>query len=444
MTSDPESNLWRASAGEPITTAALSGDVSADLVVIGGGFTGCSAALEAARAGASVTLLEAKTIGHGGSGRNVGLVNAGLWLTPEQVLRATGETVGTGLLAKLGQGPQTVFDIIAREHIACAATRNGTLHLAHAPAGVKELENRFHQGKGIGAPLQLLDAKETARRTGSAGFYAALFDPRAGTLHPLAYVRGLALAAQRAGAKLYEASAVTSIVHRHDTWELAANGYKLRAKALLLATNAYSAAIGGAARPQYVQVSYSQFATAPLSKAQLGRILPGGEGCWDTALVMSSVRIDAAGRLILGSIGNAEGLGAKIHGNWARRKLRALYPELAQTAFDYRWAGSIAMTRDHVPKVVCFGPNALSVFGYSGRGIAPGTLFGKAAATALLNDTPEVLPLPPINSYCESFTQTRAASYELGATLAHAIRPAPFGFRGQSALPASGPRPSGA
>ncbi|MGR3379343.1 NAD(P)/FAD-dependent oxidoreductase [Salipiger abyssi] len=422
MTSDPQANLWRASAQERIDTARLSGDAATDLLVVGGGFTGCSAALEAARAGASVTLLEANTIGHGGSGRNVGLVNAGLWLAPDDVLAAAGQTDGTRLLTELGQGPQAVYDIIAREGIDCEATRNGTLHLAHAPSGLRDLENRYRQGNRTGAPLQLLDAAETARRTGSTAFHGALFDPRAGTIQPLAYARGLARAAMRAGARVHEGSAVTAIAHSDGVWRVRANGHEIRARALLLATNAYCEAITGAPLPRFVPVSFSQFATAPLPEEQRARILPGGEGCWDTAMVMSSLRIDAAGRLIVGGIGNAEGAGGKIHASWARRKLRALYPELGALPFEHVWRGSIAMTSDHIPKAVAFGPNALSIFGYSGRGIAPGTVFGRAAATALLNGTPEALPLPPIQTYTERFTVLREAYYELGAALTHATR----------------------
>lgn len=413
--------LWRATARDRLDAAPLSGDAQVDLVVIGGGFTGCSAALEAARSGASVRVLEAQTVGHGGSGRNVGLVNAGLWLKPDDVIAATGEAVGARLLAELGAGPATVFEIIAREGIACEATQNGTLHLAHAPSGLGELESRCRQGNRIGAPLRLLDAAETARRTGSTAFHGALLDPRAGTIQPLAYCRGLARAAIRAGAVIHEASAATALAQRDGVWRVRANGHEIRAGAVLMATNAYWGGIQGGPRPAFVPVSYSQFATAPLPAPLRARILAGGEGCWDTALVMSSLRLDAAGRMILGGIGNSDGPGARIHAGWARRKLRALFPELAEIPFEHVWRGKIAMTSDHIPKVVAFGPRALSVYGYSGRGIAPGTVFGRAAAMALLQGRPDALPLPPVAAHTERFTGVRGAYYEMGAVLSHAV-----------------------
>lgn len=249
---------------------------------------------------------------------------------------------------------------------------------------MKNLEDRFRQGRQLGAPLQLLDADEAERRTGSPAFHGALFDPRAGTIQPLLYCQGLAEAADRAGAQVFEASGVESLEYIDGAWLARTNGGTVRAKHLLLATNAYGPALSGVAMPEFVTVSYSQFATAPIPDTQRRHILPGGEGCWDTATVMSSVRLDADGRMIIGGIGNLEGPAGSVHEGWARRKLSRLYPQLSDMKFEYSWRGEIAMTSDHIPKLLRFGPVALSVFGYSGRGIAPGSLLGKCAARALL------------------------------------------------------------
>ena len=137
---------------------------------------------------------------------------------------------------------------------------------------------------------------------------------------------------------------------------------------------------------------------------------------------MSSFRLDAAGRLIVGGMGNSDGPGARVHANWARRKLKALYPALADIPFDYEWSGRIAMTRDHVPKILSLGPSAYSIFGYSGRGIAPGTVFGTAAAQALVGGDADALPLPVIESYSERFTAVQGLYFEFGATMTHAVK----------------------
>src|SRR3989338_4940715 len=234
-----EPNLWRASSAEHFAAPALDHDLTVDLAVIGGGFTGLAAAVEGGRQGASVFLLDDENVVHGGSGRNVGLANAGLWLPPEPVLVQIGATAGHRLITALAAAPARVFDLIAREGIACEPTRTGTLHLAHAPSGLKDLAERHRQGVALGAPLRLLDAAETARRTGTSAYHGALFDPRAGTIQPLAYARGLARAAQAAGAKICEHTAVSALTRQSGHWQLVAGGKTPRAKALLVAANGY-------------------------------------------------------------------------------------------------------------------------------------------------------------------------------------------------------------
>ncbi|MCA0961226.1 NAD(P)/FAD-dependent oxidoreductase [Salipiger bermudensis] len=420
MTASHHDNLWRVSSDEAVSAGPLERDLTVDLAVIGGGFSGSSAALQAARSGASVALLEARTIGHGGSGRNVGLANAGLWLKPDEILTELGEDAGRALIARLGAAPDMVYGIIEREEISCEATRNGTLHCAHAPSGMEDLLARFRQGNAHGAPLQLLDAEEAQERVGSASVHGALFDPRAGTVQPLSYCRGLARAAQRAGAQIFEDSPVTEIARDGDGWRVTCNSQTVQAGALLMATNAYHAPLSGAQPPAYTPVHFGQFATAPMPAEARARILARGEGCWDTALVMSSFRTDRAGRIILGAMGNLDGPGGGIHAGWARRKLRQLFPELADLPFEHSWCGRIAMTSDHIPKIVSLGPNALSCFGYSGRGIGPGTVFGTAAAEALLTGDLSGLPLAPVKAHDESLTALRGSYYEFGATLMHA------------------------
>ncbi len=415
MTSRGASNRWKASSAELFEAGPLLENKTVDLVIIGGGFTGTSAALEATRLGATVCLLEGKEIGFGGSGRNVGLVNAGLWLPPDSVIEAMGEVAGRRLIDKLGKAPDRVFDLIDRQSISCEATRSGTLHLAHSANGLGDLAERHRQGNRFGAPLQLLDAEETARRTGTSIYYGSLWDPRAGTVQPFAYNNGLARAASEGGAKICGKSPVTDISRNGDVWVVEANGYQVKAKALLLATNAYHLGIETPFKPQFVPVSFSQFATAAMPDEARERILAGGEGCWDTALIMSSFRVDQAGRLIFGGMGDVEGAGAPVIDRWARRKLRGLFPDLVNLPIEHRWSGRIAMTSDHIPKIVEFGQDAFACFGYSGRGIGPGTVFGTDCAAALLKGERADLPVVPIAHHSERFVKAKTAFYELGA-----------------------------
>lgn len=415
-------NLWETTCEEQVSALPLDEDCTVDLAVIGGGFTGCSAALEAAGSGASVCLVEAQEIGHGGSGRNVGLVNAGLWLPPEAITRILGETEGGRLSGHLASAPNRVFDLIAKYNIACEAVRNGTLHCAHSKEGLRDLEDRYRQQAALDAPVTLLDGKETQRRTGSPVFHGALHDARAGTINPLAYCRGLARAAAKAGARLCAQTPATGVRQAKGGWVVETPGGTITAGALLVATNAYHQQVSGMVSPETVPVHFFQVATEPLGDNRFAHVLPGGEGCWDTALVMSSFRRDAAGRLLVGAVGDLEGFGGGIHRDWARRMIHRIYPALGQVEIGHAWCGRIGMTGDHLPKILDIGPNAYACFGYSGRGIGPGTTFGTLAAQALLKDDPALLPLSPVASHGERFSGLRSAYYETGAVLTHALK----------------------
>ncbi|MCF6429982.1 FAD-binding oxidoreductase [Leisingera sp. MMG026] len=420
MTSDLASCLWHQTCQENPAFPELTGEASADLVVIGGGYTGCSAALKAAEMGASVRLIEAEEIGSGGSGRNVGLVNAGLWLPPEDINAELGAEAGNRLSALLGGAPRMVFSLIGKHRIQCEAEQGGTLHCAHAPAGLADLQRRHAQLRAIGAPVELLDRDEAVRRTGSAAVHGALFDPRAGTIQPLAYVRGLARAAAAAGAQLHSNSPAAAISRDGTSWQVTTPKGSLRARHLIMATNAYARDITGYSAPRVIPVHYFQASTDPLPAALLDKLLPNKEGCWDTALVMSSWRLDQAGRLVIGGMGALNHFGSALHRNWLPRKLAALYPQLKDARLHSPWHGRIAMTTEHLPKILDLNCG-LACFGYSGRGIGPGTLFGTAMAEALLTGDQSCLPVPPAKGHAIPFAGLRSAYYETGASLTHLI-----------------------
>lgn len=419
--SDYDQSLWLHTCREHVESAPLTSDLSVDLAVIGGGYTGCSAALTAARAGASVCVLEAQEIGHGGSGRNVGLVNAGLWVRPADICAHLGDADGTRLIEILAAAPSEVFSVIQTHGIECEPMRKGTLHCAHSGSGLADLKIRHAQLRQAGAPVELLSSDKTYQRTGSATFRGALFDPRAGTIQPMAYVRGLARAAAATGARVHTHSPVMTMRHVDGQWLLETPQATVRAKSVIQATNAYHRNLPDTA-PAYVPVSYFQFTTAPLSDNLRASILPGAEGCWDTGLIMTSFRMDHDGRFILGAMGNLEHAGSAAHTGWIKRKLSELYPQLADQPLQQGWHGRIAMTSDHIPKITRIGPDAVSIHGYSGRGIGPGTVFGRMAAESLLAGDPALLPVPAVAEHTERWTRLRHAYFETGAALTHLIK----------------------
>jgi glycine/D-amino acid oxidase-like deaminating enzyme len=424
MNRDPRTHgLWEASAPASPQTQPLTGQVSVDVAIIGGGYTGCSAALHIAERGSSVTVLEASDIGFGGSGRNVGLVNAGMWVMPSVLLAELGVTHGQRLLDLLGNGPAAVFDLIARHGIECEAVHNGTLHCAVGKRGLAEVAERERQWLEFGAPVELLDAQRTFQMTGTRTYAASLLDRRAGTVQPLAYVRGLAGAALRAGARIHTQTRVTAARRVGPEWQLSTStGGSVSAKWVIVATDAYTTSNGlwPGIQAEQVQLPYFNFATAPLPHEAAQGILPGRQGVWDTRQVLSSFRFDAAGRLIFGSVGALRGMGRDIHHGWARRALARIYPQLKDVPFEHEWYGTIGMTTNALPRFHELDRNVVSFSGFNGRGIAPGTVLGRELAKLVLGEIQrDDLPLPVTPVAPAPWRHAKALGYEAGAQAFH-------------------------
>lgn len=415
--------LWAASAPPAPEAPPLQGHRAVDVAIVGAGYTGLSAALHLAEGGASVLVLDGMDIGFGGSGRNVGLVNAGMWVMPSALPAALGPVHGERLLDRLGNGPSVVFDLIERHGIACEASRPGTLHCAVGASGLRDITERARQWQARGAPVELLDAETAARLTGSTAFSGALLDRRAGTIQPLAYARGLARAAQAAGAALHAQSPVVALHDAGTHWRLGtAHGATVDAQWVLVATNATSTPDGlwPLLDDELVRLPYFNLATRPLNVRERAQVLPQGHGAWDTRQVLSSFRLDAAGRLVFGSIGALRGAGHTIHRDWGQRAMARLFPVLRGIALEHAWYGSIGMTTNALPRLHRLGRNTWSFSGYNGRGISPGTVFGRELARLVLGQQTEAdMVLPVTEPQRVPLRSLREAGYEIGARAVH-------------------------
>ncbi|WP_160007814.1 FAD-binding oxidoreductase [Rhizobium sp. 18055] len=421
MLNDPRSHgLWEKTAPQPPATSPLEGAVTADVVVVGGGYTGLSSSLHLAEAGKKVVLLEANEVGFGGAGRNVGLINAGMWVMPNDLPGVLGPVHGERLLDLLGNAPSLVMELIDRHGIACELERNGTLHVAVGTNGLKEITDRAQQWAARGAPVTLLDAAETARRVGSHAYTGSLLDMRAGTLQPLAYARGLAHAAVKAGVSLHTGSSVVSTEKSGKRWTVKTAKGSVTADWIVVATDAYSTGPWEQVRTEQVHLPYFNLATRPLSDNLRKSILAGREGVWDTKEILSSYRMDQAGRLVFGSVGALRNTGLSVHKGWAKRSLKKLFPQLGDVEFECEWYGKIGMTDNALPRFHKFADNVVGFSGYNGRGIAPGTVFGRTLARHILGEMSEAdLPLPLTTAVEPSFRAVKELWYEAGAQVAH-------------------------
>ncbi len=386
-------SLWDSSAEETDPYEPLEGDAATRLAIVGGGFTGLSTALHAAERGIDCLVLEAEQIGYGGSGRNVGLVNAGLWLPPQDVRARLGEARGAALIKLLGDAPGYVQSLIERHQIRCEVTRTGTIHAAHSPKGFEDLARRAEEWQRLDAPVDLLSRERAAEMIGSGSFHGGLLDHRAGTINPMGYARGLARAASGAGARIATGTRVRKLRRDGDKWVVETERGAVTAEAVVLGTNAYSDDLWPGLRQTFTMIHFFQLATTPLGD-RAKTILAGGQGLWDTGPIMFSLRRDAFGRLIIGSMGSLVGGMQGLSRRWAARTLKRLFPDLGEVAFEHSWHGQIAMTPDHLPRIHRLADGLYTPIGYNGRGITPGTIFGKAMAELMSGGKEENLPLP--------------------------------------------------
>ncbi len=393
MAAETAISLWDNTAGEADLDSPFEGDSETDIAIVGGGFTGLSTALHAAERGLDCHVLEARRIGHGGSGRNVGLLNAGVWLPPQDVRARLGDERGAVLTQILGDAPAYVMSLIERHRIRCELTRSGTIHAAHSPRAYEDLAQRAMEWQRLGAPVTLLTRAEAAEKIGGDAYHGGLLDRRAGTINPMGYVRGLARAALAAGARISTGVTARGLRRDGERWIVETDRGRVSARAVVLGTNAYTDDLWPGLNRSFTIIHYFQVATVPLGdRARF--VLPEGQGLWDTAPVMFSVRRDAHGRLIAGSMGRTIGGGNGVSRRWAARRLRRLFPALGEVGFEQAWYGQIALTPDHLPRIHRLADGLYTPIGYNGRGIAPGTVFGKAMAELLSGGREEDLPLP--------------------------------------------------
>ena len=292
MSLTPAISLWDMTADEPDFDSPMEGDVETDVAIVGGGFTGLSTALHAAERGLDCHVLEARRIGHGGSGRNVGLLNAGVWLSPRDVRARLGEEKGAVLTRVLGEAPGYVMSLIERHQIRCELTRSGTIHAAHSPRGYRELARRGEEWQRLGAPVELLSRAEASEKIGSGAYRGGLLDRRAGTINPMGYVRGLARAALSAGARISTGVTARGLRRDGERWIVETDRGRVSARAAVLGTNAYTDDLWPGLNKTFTIIHYFQVATAPLGE-RARSVLPEGQGLWDTAPIMFSVRRDA-------------------------------------------------------------------------------------------------------------------------------------------------------
>jgi glycine/D-amino acid oxidase-like deaminating enzyme len=387
-------SLWSATAPPGPQCAALSAPRSAQVAVVGAGYTGLSAALHLLEAGSEVVVLESREIGDGASGLNGGQVIPGVKHDPDTLEALFGAALAGPLIDTVAHAPDVVFELIERLKILCDATRTGWIQPATSDAALEQQAARVEQWRRRGAAVELLSRAAVAQLTGSTRYCGGLIDHRGGTVQPLSYVRGLAHAFLEKGGQLFARSPALRLTQAAGGYRIDTPAGSVSAPRVIIATNAYTDSLTQELRRSVVPVPSFQVATAPIPTALRARILPGGQAASDTARLLRYFRVDASGRLVMGTRGSFSAAPTTYTVRHHYRAVQEIYPQLEGLPFEYHWGGLVAMTPDHLPHLHELAPGLLAGLGYNGRGVAMATVMGRLLARRALGTPAAELGFP--------------------------------------------------
>jgi len=335
-----ENTLWAATAPPGPTTTALDGELTADVVIIGAGFTGLRAALELSTAGADVAVVDAGEIGAGASGRSGGQVNPALpFVSPDELHRRVGPVYSDRLIDAATRSADTVFDVIRRHNIPCDARQHGWVRADHCARQADMSRQHAEAWRRRGAEMEIIGGNELRQLTGTSTYNSGIYTARGGAVQPLAFARGLARAAQTHGANLFCRTPITQLTRNGGRWTVSARQGEIQCDCVILATNAYSGAYPGAVRTRLAKTVLPlvpiQVATEPLDPAVIEDILPSGATISDTRRVIMYARREPDNRIVFGSLGYQRWDGSIAGHDWLIRDARRVFPQLRKAAWPY-------------------------------------------------------------------------------------------------------------
>ena len=355
----------------------------ADVCVIGGGFTGLSAALNLAERGLDVVLLEAERVGFGASGRCGGLVGSGQRQDVIEAEEAFGLERSKQLWDLAEAAKQEIRDRVDKHDIACDLQRGQLvgIHKKRYLGWPRELSDALAERYSY--PFcAALNAEETQARVASSSFLEGLYDSEALTLHPLNYSLGLARAAAEAGVRIYENSRVLKYSHTDPAKVETASG-TVTAPFVVLACNGYLGNLEPRVAGKIMPINNFMIATEPLGAARANELINGRFGVHDTRFVVNYFRLSDDHRLLFGGGENYRTGFPNDIKKFVRPYMLKLFPQLKDVAIDYGWGGTLSVTVNRLPHVGRLQPNVFFAQGYSGHGIAIASFAGKVIAEAI-------------------------------------------------------------
>jgi glycine/D-amino acid oxidase-like deaminating enzyme len=390
----PANSLWASTAEPAPDLPSLSGEQRADVVIIGGGYTGLSAAHHIARSGLAPVVLEANRPGWGASGRNGGVITAKFRLSFREIDAAHGRAMARRMYEIAHESVEMVEELVSEYGISAARlARTGQVKAAHNETTLKAAigEAEWMRREMGDSEVRILDAHGVREETGSKNFVGGVLNPGSGGIHPLNYVRGLARGVAQRGVAIFQDSPVLRL-SRDNAGVIAEtpNGV-VRAKQAIIATNSYSDLTPATARLQKTLVPFRSaiIATEKLSPNLAGHLMPTGRTYTETKRMMRWFR-KMDDRIIFGGRGAFGKQDSESAFEALRRAMVGIFPELGDVALEFRWSGLVGMTLDSVPHIGRLDDRTLFAMGYNGAGVAMSSLMGRYLAALLRGEKPDL------------------------------------------------------
>lgn len=356
----------------------------ADVVIVGSGYAGLACAIELAKLGREATVVEAKSLGYGASSRSVGMIGGRLRQSYPVLARRFGEAKATALLTETRSAFDWFLDFVAREKIDCDLAQSGRLICAWTAADMDKLARQRDTLATFGIRAEILDATRLQAHIRSPLYRGALLLPDDGGLHPARYHEGLVEAARRRGVRLVDGTAVTGVEKSNGSFVARTSRGPIRARNVVLATNAYTGAAFPWLRRRIIPVGSHMMATAPLSRDAIAAALPGDALVNDTRSLAYAIRKSPDGsRLLVG--GRALARNKVDERDIAERLmsvLREALPELPEMRASHAWAGNVGFTLDRIPHVGVHD-GVHYVTGCNGSGIVMASHLGTSLARTM-------------------------------------------------------------
>ena len=379
---DPLNNTYyAATANVWETQAALQGETHCDVCVIGGGFTGLSAALACAEKGLSVILLEAENIGFGASGRNGGQLIPGLRWSMREINAEFGRERSQAIFDLAWSAVARVSDRVSKHGINCDL-KSGHLEAAYKPAHFDDMkrETEFLSAQFGWNSIDVVQPSDMNRHINGGEYHGGVYDRKGGHFHPLNYALGLANAALAAGVVIHENGRVTSVKDGNQVRVETARG-SATAGHVIVATDAWIGDIAPDLGSYTVPIMNYNIATAPLPDGD--ELLPSDAAVADSRFVLNYFRLSADKRMIFGGGEKYVQSPPADIGAFVRKHMAAVFPSLANTPIDYAWGGAVAVTSNRLPHMGRKG-NVFFAHGFSGHGALVTTLAGELMAEAVV------------------------------------------------------------